>query len=205
MVVIHFLDQSGNSFCPKQDDISIQEVLSLNPCQDTGNPDSGFLWYFSVSWGRGESSAYLTMRHNCFLSQRSAYLTMGHNCFLSHPLQFIVLLITQPIFYYFPVALWSNSKSWPPLLGLHSHTHWTHHTRYDCSGWVISPMQRPLPDNTQCSQETNICAPKLDWSVCTCLTQLYVGREMYRIYYIKNNYMFRHFTLAIFRLRNEKT
>jgi len=27
---------------------------------------------------------------------------------------------------------------------------------------------------------------------------------MYRIYYIKNNYMFRHFTLAIFRLRNEK-
>jgi len=27
---------------------------------------------------------------------------------------------------------------------------------------------------------------------------------MYRIYYIKNNYMFRHFTLAIFRLRNER-
>jgi len=27
---------------------------------------------------------------------------------------------------------------------------------------------------------------------------------MYRIYYIKNNYMFRHFTLAFFRLRNEK-
>jgi len=27
---------------------------------------------------------------------------------------------------------------------------------------------------------------------------------MYRIYYIKSNYMFRHFTLAIFRLRNEK-
>jgi hypothetical protein len=46
---------------------------------------------------------------------------------------------------------------------------------------------------------------KLDWSVCTCLTQLYHGRDMYRIYYIKNNYMFRHLTLAIFRLRNEKT
>jgi len=40
---------------------------------------------------------------------------------------------------------------------------------------------------------------------CTyCLTQLYDGRDMYRIYYIKNNYMFRHFTLAILRLRNEK-
>jgi len=45
---------------------------------------------------------------------------------------------------------------------------------------------------------------KLDWSVCICLTQLYDGRDMYRIYYIKNNYMFRHFTLAIFRFRNEK-
>jgi len=24
---------------------------------------------------------------------------------------------------------------------------------------------------------------KLDWGVCTCLTQLYDGRDMYRIYY----------------------
>ena len=45
---------------------------------------------------------------------------------------------------------------------------------------------------------------KLDCSVCACLTQLYDGRDMYRIYCIKNNYMFRHLTLAIFRLRNEK-
>ena len=35
-------------------------------------------------------------------------------------------------------------------------------------------------------------------------TTLFDGRYMYRIYYIKNNYMFRHLTLAIFRLRNEK-
>jgi len=37
-----------------------------------------------------------------------------------------------------------------------------------------------------------------------CLTQLYDGRDMYRVYYIKNNYIFRHFSLAIFRLINEK-
>ena len=42
---------------------------------------------------------------------------------------------------------------------------------------------------------------QLDWSVYTCLIQLYDCREMYRIYYIKNSYMFLHFTLAIFRLR----
>ena len=46
---------------------------------------------------------------------------------------------------------------------------------------------------------------KLDWGVCTSLTQLYDGRDMYRIYYIKNNYRFRLFILAIIRLRNEKT
>jgi len=45
---------------------------------------------------------------------------------------------------------------------------------------------------------------KLDWNVYTCLTQLYDGRDVYIIYYIKKNYMFRHFSLAIFRLINKK-
>jgi len=35
-------------------------------------------------------------------------------------------------------------------------------------------------------------------------TTLFDGRYMYKIYYIENNYVFRHLTLAIFRLRNEK-
>jgi hypothetical protein len=34
----------------------------------------------------------------------------------------------------------------------------THHSRYDSSGWGIGPSQRPLPDNTSTSQETNIHA-----------------------------------------------
>ena len=28
----------------------------------------------------------------------------------------------------------------------------------------------------------------LDWSVCICLTQLYDGRDMYRIYYVNVYY-----------------
>jgi hypothetical protein len=32
---------------------------------------------------------------------------------------------------------------------------YTHRTRYDSSGRVISPTQRPLPDNTQHSQDTD--------------------------------------------------
>ena len=40
---------------------------------------------------------------------------------------------------------------------------------------------------------------KPDWSVCICLTQLYAGRDKYRIYYIKN-YMFRHFTIGLYKV-----
>ena len=39
-----------------------------------------------------------------------------------------------------------------------SHTT-TYHSRYDSFGRMISSSQRPLPDNTQYSQQTNIHAP----------------------------------------------
>jgi len=35
----------------------------------------------------------------------------------------------------------------------------THHTQYDSSGRMIRPIQRPLLDNTQHSQETDLYAP----------------------------------------------
>jgi hypothetical protein len=35
----------------------------------------------------------------------------------------------------------------------------THHSRYDSSGRMISSSQRPLPDNTQHSQQKNVHAP----------------------------------------------
>jgi hypothetical protein len=44
-----------------------------------------------------------------------------------------------------------------PHIELRDHTE-THHTRYG-SGGVISPTQRPLPDKTQHSQETDAHAP----------------------------------------------
>jgi hypothetical protein len=43
-----------------------------------------------------------------------------------------------------------------PIPGHGDHTHWAHHSRYDSSGRVIGPTQRPLPDNTQ---QTNIHVP----------------------------------------------
>jgi len=57
------------------------------------------------------------------------------------------------------VALRPDSGSWPVLKELRSHTHWTHHSRCDSSGRMISPTQRPLPDNIQHLQKTNVHAP----------------------------------------------
>ena len=57
------------------------------------------------------------------------------------------------VVFYSPLAgfsLLAYEVSW-------SHTT-TRHSRYDASGRVISPSQRPLPDNTQHSQQTNIPA-----------------------------------------------
>ena len=41
----------------------------------------------------------------------------------------------------------------------YAHTHTHRCTRWDSSGRVISPTQRPLPDNTKLSQETDIHPP----------------------------------------------
>jgi len=60
--------------------------------------------------------------------------------------------------FFFCVALRPDSRSRPPLAGLCNHTQ-AHHTRKYSSGQVISPTQRPLPDNTQHSKETYIHAP----------------------------------------------
>ena len=43
------------------------------------------------------------------------------------------------------------------------------------------------------------------YSIYELVYNIFDGRDMYRIYYIKNIHTFRHLTLAILRLRNEKT
>ena len=49
----------------------------------------------------------------------------------------------QIVFFFLQVLL-PYSGSWPPLTGLHDHSHWTHHTRQDSSGPAVSPTHRPL-------------------------------------------------------------
>ena len=55
---------------------------------------------------------------------------------------------------YFFVALWPNAGH-GLLIHQVSRSHTTtHHSRQDSSGRMIRPSQKPLPDNTQHSQET---------------------------------------------------
>ena len=62
----------------------------------------------------------------------------------------------------FPVALRPNAGH-GLLIHEVSRSHTTmHHSRQDSSGRVISSSQRPLPDNTQHSQQTNIPCPRWD-------------------------------------------
>jgi len=57
------------------------------------------------------------------------------------------------------LTLWWNTWNWAwvSLSTLNDHTQ-IHHTLSDCSGGVISPKQRPLPDNTEHLQETDFHA-----------------------------------------------
>jgi len=65
--------------------------------------------------------------------------------------------------------IWRESLQWArasSVSTLYDHTQ-TRHTRLKSSGRVISPAQRPLPDNTQQSQETDVLAPHVppwDWN-----------------------------------------
>jgi hypothetical protein len=58
---------------------------------------------------------------------------------------------------HFPTAQQPPSGPGPPHY--RGFTITLRHTRYDSSGRVLNPSHRPLPDNTQHSQQTDIHAP----------------------------------------------
>ena len=72
------------------------------------------------------------------------------------------------IYLSFFLSFFRNSPPVGQVLVIHevsrSHTT-THHSRQDSSGRKISSLQRPLPDNTQQSQQTNIHAPPVGFEL----------------------------------------
>ena len=64
-----------------------------------------------------------------------------------------------PVLLHLTLRLLMSYTYGAPILDVsRSHT-MTHHSRQDSPGRVISSSQRPLPDNTRHSQQTNIHAP----------------------------------------------
>ena len=79
-----------------------------------------------------------------------------------------------------------------------------------CNNADITEFQSPsgrlsAQDNKDPSTCLNILSPELQCIYClTQLSGIYIYIYIYNIYYISNNYMFRHFSLGIFRLISEK-
>ena len=102
------------------------------------------MWYYS-EWRKSP----LTLWGMKWCLHHSVYL-------LTASLNIKTFSICRVVFLY--------SAQHPPMgqgLLIHkvSRSHTTLHTRYDPSGRVISPTQRPLPDNTQHSLEADIHTP----------------------------------------------
>ena len=91
------------------------------------------------------------------------------------------------------VFAWNNSEKQQPL-----------HIRSVVTQIRHRNNERKITETDHKVRHPRCVYNKLDWSLYTCLTQLYGGRDMYRINYIKINYMFRPFSLAIFKLIIEK-
>jgi hypothetical protein len=94
----------------------------------------------------GGSNMYHLLRH--FKTLRYAHVIF----YVS--LWFLKLIFTPPP----PHGKTASCGPGPPHYRGFTITLRQHHTRQDFSGRVISPSQRPLPDNTQYSQETDIHA-----------------------------------------------
>jgi len=74
------------------------------------------------------------------------WMTIGHTLPVGMHTRFFFSSLYSP--------QWARASS---LLRLHDHTQ--DNNQQDSSGRVISPTQKPLPDNTQHSQDTDIYAP----------------------------------------------
>ena len=61
--------------------------------------------------------------------------------------------------YWVPSFYWRNSPHWAIASSFARRSNTTHHSQSYSSGQMTSQSHRPLPDNTQHSQQTDIYAP----------------------------------------------
>ena len=120
-----------------------------------------------ITWPVG----FKRLNAKSFATQKSVpwlflYMSKEHLCHMNkRQIKTLNLITDQSIFTwaFSPMAQQPQCAKASSLSRLHCRTQ-THHTRYDSSGRVIGPTQRPLPDNTQHSQHTDIHAPGGIWT-----------------------------------------
>jgi hypothetical protein len=74
------------------------------------------------------------------------------------------IAVKRPILFFFSVALRLNAGHGLLILEVSRSLTTTQRSRWDSSGWVIGSSQRPLPDNKQHSQQTDIHASGGIWT-----------------------------------------
>ena len=92
--------------------------------------------------------------HCCVYSEKLLMMDRG----TVRNMQSFIQRINQRKQFFFAVALRPNAGHGLFIYEVSRSHKTTHHSRQDSSGRVISSSQRPLPDNTQHSQQTNIHA-----------------------------------------------
>jgi hypothetical protein len=102
--------------------------------------------------------AFAVLCHRLNL-QLSARTDAGPKDSNSHGPDSIAISYSTTNFLFFSVVLRPNACHGLLILEVSRSYTTTHHSRKDSSGRVISSLQRPLPENTQHSQQTNIHAP----------------------------------------------
>ena len=95
-----------------------------------------------------------------YTEQKDGWAQERHKTVLQHTRRVTQQVLKQhtSCIYIYILALRSNAGHGLLILEVSTSHTMTHHSRQDSSGRVISSSQRPLPDNTQHSQETNIHA-----------------------------------------------
>ena len=90
------------------------------------------------------------------------HLVAGHTV-SPHSLAFTCRCAAEDSSYYYyshsshPIQRHDSPLVGHGLLIIEASRRQTHHNWKDSSGRVISPIQRPLPENTQHSQDTDVC------------------------------------------------
>ena len=120
-------------------------------------------WYWEIKknqdifWPAGQLLSFKRY-HLVSQSNKTFCLSLSRSCtFLIRPKHQQTSVMSLSFFVFTATAPMVQD------LLMHEISRWqttTHHSQYDSSGRVISSSQRPLPDNTQHLQHTNIHVPR---------------------------------------------